>query len=54
MKVLGNLRCKRFALYVVDGVIKMESVSEGPDDPAGDSDPSKSCVDAVLAAITKM
>jgi len=51
MSVLGTLRCKRFALYVVDGVIKVESVSEGPDDPAGDDDPSTSCVEAMLEKI---
>lgn len=49
--VLGNLRCKRFALFVDDGVIKVESVSEGPDDPAGDEDPSASCAPAMLKAI---
>ena len=30
---------------------QVESVSEGPDDPAGDSDPSASCVDAMLEKI---
>jgi len=51
MSVLGNPRCKRFAMYVEDGTIKVLNVSEGPDDPAGDADPSASCVDAMLAAI---
>jgi len=49
--VLGNDRCKRFAMYAEDGVVKVLNVSEGPDDPAGDADPSASCVDAMLAAI---
>jgi peroxiredoxin len=31
--VLGPGRCKRFAMHVVDGVIKAVNVSEGPDDP---------------------
>jgi peroxiredoxin len=48
---LGNLRSKRFALFVDDGVIKVESVSEGPEDPAGDENPSASCVDAMLEKI---
>jgi len=54
LAVLGNLRCKRFALLVVDGVIMVENVSEGPDDPAGDSDPSASCVDVMLAEALKL
>lgn len=44
-------RCKRHALYVVDGVVKAINLSEGEDDPAGDSDPSNSMPEAVLAAI---
>lgn len=51
MSVLGNPRCKRFALFADHGVIKHIAVSEGPDDPAGDADPSASCVDAMLAAV---
>eukprot|EP01051_Picozoa_sp_SAG22_P007513 SAG22_NODE_531_length_9422_cov_86.532983_7_plen_101_part_00 len=51
MGVLGNPRCKRFAIYADDGVIKVFNVSEGPDDPAGDDNPTSSCVDAMLAAI---
>jgi len=51
MSVLGNPRSKRFAAYIDNGVIKHIAVSEGPDDPAGDEDPSASCVDAMLAAI---
>jgi peroxiredoxin len=51
MSVLGNKRCKRFAIYAEDGVIKVLNVSEGPDDPAGDTDPSKSLVENMLASI---
>mmetsp|Transcript_20309 Transcript_20309/g.54685 ORF Transcript_20309/g.54685 Transcript_20309/m.54685 type:complete len:90 (+) Transcript_20309:351-620(+) len=51
MEVLGNKRSKRYAFYADDGVIKHIAVSEGPDDPAGDADPSASCVDAMLEAI---
>jgi len=51
MSVLGNPRCKRFAIYADDGVIKTFNVSEGPDDPAGDADPSASCVDVMLKSV---
>jgi len=44
-------RCKRHALYVVDGVVKAFNVSEKDDDPAGDSDPSNTMPEAMLAAI---
>ncbi len=33
IEVLGPGRCKRFAMHVVDGVIKAVNVSEFPDDP---------------------
>ena len=33
MKVLGYERCKRFALYIVDGVVKIERIAEAEDDP---------------------
>jgi peroxiredoxin len=45
-------RCKRFAMVVVKGVVKYVAVSEGPNDPAGDEDPSATCVEAMLAAVT--
>ena len=32
-------RCKRFALYVEDGVVKILRVAEAPNDPAGDDFP---------------
>lgn len=44
-------RCKRFALYVVDGTVKAVRVSEGPDDPAGDDDPSASLADNMLKVV---
>jgi 2-Cys peroxiredoxin 5 len=37
---LGNIRCKRFVLVVDDGEVKNVEVSEGPDDPAGDNEPT--------------
>jgi len=44
-------RCKRHAIHVVDGVIKNVAVSEGPDDPAGDNNPSATLADAMIAAM---
>lgn len=44
-------RCKRFAVHFVDGVAKTVRVSEGPDDPAGDDDPSATLAPAMLEAI---
>ena len=51
MRDLGNKRCKRFALYVDNGVVKHVGLSEGPGDPAGDEDNSASAVKGMLAAI---
>jgi len=44
-------RCKRFALYAVNGEVKYVAVSEGEDDPAGDDDPSATLAPALLSAI---
>lgn len=44
-------RCKRFAIYAVNGEVKYVAVSEAEDDPAGDDDPSATLADAVLHAI---
>ena len=52
--VLGPNRSKRFTMFVEDGVIKVIALSEGPDDPAGDGDPSNSCIDSVLAKIAAL
>jgi len=51
MRDLGNLRCKRFGLYVDKGVVKHVAISESPDDPAGDADNSASTAKGMLAAI---
>jgi len=51
MSVLGGLRCQRFAMIVDGGVIKSIDVSAAPNDPAGDDDPSSSCVDNILAQL---
>jgi len=44
-------RCKRFAVHAIDGEIKTVRISEGPDDPAGDSDPSATLAEGFLDAI---
>jgi len=44
-------RCKRFALHAVNGEVKFVAISEGPDDPAGDSDPSATLAPALLKAV---
>lgn len=48
MRALGNPRCKRFAFYADDGIIKAFHVSESPDDPTGDSDISASSAEGML------
>lgn len=49
MHALGTLRCKRFALVALNGTVKRVEVSAAEGDPAGDDDPSKSCVENLLA-----
>jgi peroxiredoxin len=44
-------RCKRFALYIVDGVVKIVRVAEKEDDPAGDDFPDVTLADSMLEAI---
>ena len=55
MRVLGNPRCKRFAMYVDNGIIKVFNVAEkgplGEEDPAGDDFPEVSCIDNMLKEI---
>jgi peroxiredoxin len=46
-------RCKRHAVYAVNGEIKAVQVSESETDPAGDTDPSKTLPPAMLEAIAK-
>ena len=50
---LGNPRCKRFALYVDNGVIKHVAVSETLEDPAGDAPGANvnTCAPGMLEAI---
>jgi len=56
---LGPGRTKRFAMYIVDGMIKAHHVSEDACgqkecDPAGDDFPESSCVDSMLASIDQV
>eukprot|EP00908_Phaeocystis_cordata_P025124 Transcript_7579.p4 GENE.Transcript_7579~~Transcript_7579.p4 ORF type:complete len:120 (-),score=56.12 Transcript_7579:563-922(-) len=53
--VLGyhTKRCKRTAIYVVDGVVKAMAISEAADDPAGDARPEASCIENMLELIAK-
>jgi 2-Cys peroxiredoxin 5 len=44
-------RCKRFALYVVDGTVKIVRVAESDDDPAGDDFPDVTLAEAMIDAI---
>jgi len=46
--ILGSGRCKRFALLAEDGVIKGLNISESPDDPTGDGEPSASMPAAMM------
>ena len=47
-------RCKRFALYVVDGVVKIVRVAESEDDPAGDEFPDVTLAEAMIEAIEEL
>lgn len=44
-------RCKRFALYLEDGIVKIVRVAEADDDPAGDDRPDVTLADALVDAI---
>eukprot|EP00927_Polykrikos_kofoidii_P085307 TRINITY_DN924_c0_g1_i6.p1 TRINITY_DN924_c0_g1~~TRINITY_DN924_c0_g1_i6.p1 ORF type:complete len:215 (+),score=50.99 TRINITY_DN924_c0_g1_i6:76-645(+) len=46
--LLGNTRCKRFAMMVDNGEIKVLNVAEGPNDPTGDGNPVVSFVEKML------
>jgi peroxiredoxin len=47
-------RCKRFAMFVDDGEIKVIHVAEAPGDPAGDENPDATMPDAMLEAIAQL
>jgi 2-Cys peroxiredoxin 5 len=44
-------RCKRFALYVVDGVVQIVRIAEGDGDPAGDDYPDITLAESMIVAI---
>lgn len=44
-------RCKRFALYLENGVVKIVRVAEAEDDPAGDDRPDITLANAMVDAI---
>lgn len=47
-------RCKRFALYVENNVVKIVRVAEAEDDPAGDDNPDVTLADAMAEAIAAL
>ncbi|KAG7343813.1 hypothetical protein IV203_021821 [Nitzschia inconspicua] len=47
-------RCKRFALFIVDGVVKIVRVAEKVDDPAGDEFPDATLAESMLEAIQSL
>jgi len=47
-------RCKRFAMYVENGTVKVIKVAEGPDDPAGDSYPEDTLAPSMIKAIKEL
>ena len=55
-KALGfhTKRCKRSAIYVVDGEIKVMQIAEAPDDPAGDDRPEVSCIENMIKLISAL
>ena len=52
---LHSRRCKRAAMYLQDGVVKVLAVAErgpnGEDDPAGDDYPEATTIEALLPQI---
>lgn len=47
-------RCKRFAMYIENSVVKYVKVSEAEDDPAGDAFPEATCAPAMIEAIKEL
>lgn len=51
-KMVGLVnRSKRFALYIVDGVVQIARIAEAEDDPAGDDFPDSTLAEAMIEAI---
>jgi len=54
-KMVGLLqRCKRHALYIVDGIVKIKRVAEAEDDPAGDDYPDITLAESMIIAIQEL
>jgi len=47
-------RCKRSCMFVDNCVVKVLSIAEASDDPAGDARPESSCVEAMLENMSKL
>ena len=47
-------RCKRFALYIENGVVKIVRVAESEDDPAGDEKPDATLAESMMEAIAEL
>jgi hypothetical protein len=47
-------RCKRHAIYAVNGEIKAINIAEKEDDPAGDAHPEATLADTMLDVIRKI
>lgn len=54
MGVLGNPRCKRFSMFIDNGVIKALNVAAYEDDPAGDTNPDMTLVEQMLQDIQNL
>lgn len=44
-------RCKRSAMFVEGGIVKVMQIAEAADDPAGDARPEVSCIENMLKLI---
>ncbi len=47
-------RCKRHAIYAVNGEIKAIQIAESADDPAGDKNPEPTLAQAMLDIVDQM
>ncbi|CAJ1950015.1 unnamed protein product [Cylindrotheca closterium] len=47
-------RCKRFALFIEDGKVKIVKVAEAEDDPAGDERPDVTLAESMIDAISAL
>lgn len=54
MSVLGNPRCKRFSMLIINGIIKTINLAEAEGDPAGDDKPDVSLVEKMLVDLKGM